>query len=132
MVRGNGSARAETSVKAAARPNTIRIRMRRGPLRDTLDDDRSTITIPPFVTTSPWPWSDPFRLARDAHRNKGTTCMAASGRERVGANLEKPGTARTVRDDGESATAGIDISPDHPYGPLHPTDREPFSAWQSA
>src|SRR5262245_34292355 len=34
MVRGNGSARAETSVKAAARPNTIRITMRRGPPRD--------------------------------------------------------------------------------------------------
>src|SRR5215471_13138425 len=34
MVRGNGSARAETSVKAAARPNTIGITMRRGPLRD--------------------------------------------------------------------------------------------------
>jgi hypothetical protein len=51
MVRGNGSARAETSVKAAARPNTIRITMRRGPLRDTLDDDLSTITIPPFVTS---------------------------------------------------------------------------------
>src|SRR5262245_8304600 len=34
MVRGNGSARAETSVKAATRPNTIRITMRRGPLRD--------------------------------------------------------------------------------------------------
>src|SRR5215831_11616481 len=42
MVRGNGSARAETSVKAIARPNTIRIRMR----RDTLDEDLSTITIP--------------------------------------------------------------------------------------
>jgi hypothetical protein len=40
-VRGNGSARAETSVKATARPNTIRITMRRGPLRDTLDDDLS-------------------------------------------------------------------------------------------
>src|SRR5262245_26494520 len=50
MVRGNGSARAETSVKAAARPRTIRIRMRRGPLRDALDDDLSTITISPFVT----------------------------------------------------------------------------------
>jgi hypothetical protein len=47
MVRGNGSARAGTSVKAAARPNAIRIRMRRSPLRDTLeDDDLSTITIP--------------------------------------------------------------------------------------
>jgi hypothetical protein len=46
MVRGNGSARAETSVKASARPNTIRITMRRGPLRDTLDDDLSTSTIP--------------------------------------------------------------------------------------
>jgi hypothetical protein len=50
MVRGNGSARAETSVKPTARPNTIRITMRRGPLRDTLDDDLSTITISPFVT----------------------------------------------------------------------------------
>ena len=50
MVRGNGSARAETSVKTTARPNTIRITMRRGPLRDTLDDDLSTITISPFVT----------------------------------------------------------------------------------
>src|SRR5262245_57319819 len=34
MVRGNGSARAETSVKADTRLNTIRIPMRRGPLRD--------------------------------------------------------------------------------------------------
>ena len=50
MVRGNGSARAETSVKASARPNTIRVTMRRGPLRDTLDDDLSTITISLFVT----------------------------------------------------------------------------------
>ena len=45
MVRGNGSARVEAGVKAIARPNTIRITMRRGPLRDTLDDDLSTITI---------------------------------------------------------------------------------------
>jgi len=60
MVRGNGSARAETSVKASARPNTIRITMRRGPLRDTLDDDLSTITIPGLSPTSPWPRSDPF------------------------------------------------------------------------
>ena len=50
MVRGNGSARAETSDKATARPNTIRIRMRRGLLHDTPDDDLSTITIAPFVT----------------------------------------------------------------------------------
>ena len=46
MVRGNGSARAETSVKATARPNTMLITMRRGPL----GDDLSTITISPFVT----------------------------------------------------------------------------------
>ena len=50
MLRGNGSARAETSVKATARPNTIHITMRRGRLRDTLDHDLSTITISPFVT----------------------------------------------------------------------------------
>jgi hypothetical protein len=50
MLRGNGSARAETSVKATARPNTIRITMRRGPIRDTPDDDLSKITIFPFVT----------------------------------------------------------------------------------
>jgi hypothetical protein len=48
MVRDNGSARAETNVKAAARPKTIRITMRGGPLRDTLDDDLSTITISAF------------------------------------------------------------------------------------
>ena len=47
MVRGNGSARAETSVKAAAKPNAMRIRMRRGPLGDA-PDDLSTMTIPPF------------------------------------------------------------------------------------
>src|SRR5215831_10678859 len=40
MVRGNGSARVETGVKATARPNTIRITMRRGPLRDTLISPR--------------------------------------------------------------------------------------------
>ena len=34
--------------------------MRRGPLRDTLDDDLSTITIPGLSPTSPWPWSDLF------------------------------------------------------------------------
>jgi hypothetical protein len=51
MARGNGSARAETSVKASARPNTIPIRMRSGPLRDTLDDDLSTIIISPFVSS---------------------------------------------------------------------------------
>src|SRR5262245_29904006 len=45
MVRGNGSARAETSAKATARPNTIGITMRRGPLRETPDDELSTITI---------------------------------------------------------------------------------------
>src|SRR5215470_9648204 len=45
MVRGNGSARTETSVKATARPNTICITTRRGPLRETRDDDLSTITI---------------------------------------------------------------------------------------
>ena len=48
MVRGNGSARVETGVKATARPNRIRITMRRVPLRDTLDDDLSTITISAF------------------------------------------------------------------------------------
>src|SRR5262245_64567715 len=46
MVRGNGSARAETSVNATARPNTMRITIRCGPLRGTLDDDLSTIIIP--------------------------------------------------------------------------------------
>src|SRR5215470_6820077 len=51
MVRGNGSARAETGVKATARPNTIRITMRRDPLRDTRDDDLSTITSSPFATS---------------------------------------------------------------------------------
>jgi hypothetical protein len=60
MVRGNGSARAETSVKATARPNTIRITMRHGPLRDTLDDDLSTITIPPFVTYIGLAWERSF------------------------------------------------------------------------
>src|SRR5262249_59130078 len=60
MVRGNGSARAETIVKAAARPNTIRITMRRGPLRDTLDDDVSTITIPPLVTCIALAWGRSF------------------------------------------------------------------------
>ena len=50
MLRGNGSARAETSVNATARPDTMRITIRCGPLRDTLDDDLSTIIISPFVT----------------------------------------------------------------------------------
>src|SRR5262245_63010170 len=44
MVRGSGSAPVETDVKATTRPNTIRIRMRRGPLGDNLDD-LSTMTI---------------------------------------------------------------------------------------
>src|SRR5262245_57627874 len=54
MVRGAGSARAETSVKAGVRPSTLRIRMRGGPPRDTLDDlsKMSHLSI--------------FRLARDA------------------------------------------------------------------
>ena len=60
MVRGNGSARAETSGKAAARPSTIRIRMRRGPLSDTLDDDLSTITISPFITSIALPLERSF------------------------------------------------------------------------
>src|SRR5262247_1755087 len=60
MVRGNGSALAETIVKAAARPNTRRITMRRGPLRDTLDDDVSTITIPPLVTCIALAWGRAF------------------------------------------------------------------------
>lgn len=47
MVRGNDSARVETGVKATARPNTIRITMRRGPLRATLGD-LSTMIISPF------------------------------------------------------------------------------------
>src|SRR5262245_2750938 len=55
MVRGNGSARAETGAKATARPNTIRITMGRGLLRDTLGDP-STMTI------------SLFRSARDAQR----------------------------------------------------------------
>src|SRR5262245_43337852 len=75
MVRGNGSARAETSVKAAATPNTIRIRMRRGRLRDTLDDDLSAITFSRLSPPSPCPWSDPFRLARDAQHNRLLTPM---------------------------------------------------------
>ena len=48
MVRGNGSARAKTDVKATASPNTVRITMRRGPLRNTLKKDLSTITISAF------------------------------------------------------------------------------------
>src|SRR5215467_6980303 len=48
MVRGNGSARAKTDVKATARPKTMRITMRRGPLRDALKKDLSTITISAF------------------------------------------------------------------------------------
>jgi hypothetical protein len=64
MVRGTGSARAETSVKVAARANMIRIRMRHGPLRDTLDDDLSTITISPFITSIALPLNAP-RDARD-------------------------------------------------------------------
>src|SRR5262249_42816173 len=48
MVRGNGSVRVETGVKATARPSTIRITMRCGPLRDSLDD-LSTIIIAPLA-----------------------------------------------------------------------------------
>src|SRR5262249_54493172 len=108
MVRGNGSARAETGVKAAARPNTIRIRMRRGPLRDTLDDDLSTITIPPFVTY--------IALALERSFSFGSRCAAEQRhnlnggfRSRGGSRPRETGTARTVCDDGESATPGIGI-----------------------
>jgi hypothetical protein len=45
MVRGNGSAGVETGVKAATRPNAIPTTMRRGPLRDTLDDLSTMITF---------------------------------------------------------------------------------------
>jgi len=48
MVRGNGSARAETDIKATTRPKTMRITMRRGPLRDALKKVLSTITISAF------------------------------------------------------------------------------------
>src|SRR5262249_16738639 len=48
MVRGNGSAGAETDIKATTRPKTMRITMRRGPLRDTLKKDLSTIAISAF------------------------------------------------------------------------------------
>src|SRR5262245_20621340 len=69
MVRGNGSARAGTSVKAIARPNTIRISTRPRPLHDTLDDDLSTITSSPFVTSLALALQRSVRLARDAQRN---------------------------------------------------------------
>src|SRR5262249_61055743 len=46
MVRGNGSARAETSVNAIASPNTMRITIRCGPLIEPLDGDLSPIIIP--------------------------------------------------------------------------------------
>src|SRR5262249_42204329 len=48
MVRGNGSARAETHVKATTRPKTMRITMPRGPHRHTLKNVLSTITISAF------------------------------------------------------------------------------------
>src|SRR5262245_23847655 len=68
MVRGNGSARAETIVKAAATPNTIPIRMRRGPLRNTLDDDLSTITILRFVASIALPLDFSFGSGCAAER----------------------------------------------------------------
>src|SRR5262249_60492830 len=72
--RGNGSARAETSVKAAARPSTIRIRVRRGLLRDTLDDDVSTITIPVFRL---------HRLSLGAMLSLGSGCAAQQAFSRL-------------------------------------------------
>jgi hypothetical protein len=82
MLRGNGSARAETSVKATARPNTIRITMRRGPLRDNLDDDLSTIAISPFVTYIALALERSFRLARmrsgTGHSVRPLHCSRAS------------------------------------------------------
>src|SRR5215831_16196656 len=69
MVRGNGSARAGTSVKAIARPNTIRISMRPRPPHGTLDDDLSTITSSPFVTSLALALQRSSRLARNAQRN---------------------------------------------------------------
>src|SRR5262249_26138537 len=77
MVRGNGSARAEMGVKATARPNTIRITMRRGPLPDSLDDNLSTISRPPFVTSVALAQERSFRLARDAQRNGPVLLMAS-------------------------------------------------------
>src|SRR5262249_22262700 len=82
MVRGNGSARAETSVKATARPHTIRITMRRGPLRDTLDDDLSTITIPPICHS--------IALALERSFSFGSGCAAQQGH-----NLGREQTSRS-------------------------------------
>src|SRR5215470_15502355 len=49
IVRGNGSARVEMAVKATTRPHTRRTTMRRGPLRDTLDDLTAMAISPSFV-----------------------------------------------------------------------------------
>ena len=81
MVRGNGSARAETSVRAAARPNTIRITMRRSPLRDTLDDDLATITISGSYTASTGSITaaDPASVTPVANGTAGYFRVATSG-----------------------------------------------------
>src|SRR5262245_57181368 len=48
MVRGSGSARTETAVKAIAKPKTMRLTMRCHSPRDALKNDLSTITISAF------------------------------------------------------------------------------------
>src|SRR5262249_5102332 len=102
------SARAETSVKAIARPNTIRIRMRCGPLRDTLDDDLSTIIIPPFVTY--------IALALERSFSFGSGCAAEQRHNLHGGFRSRSGGSKPREtgvppgecdDDAESATAGI-------------------------
>jgi hypothetical protein len=117
MVRGNGSARAETSVKAAARPNTIRITMRRGPLRDTLDDDLSTITIPEFITYIALALERCFLLARDAQRkqailSEGSKCqtLTTSSSYKTKIAIHPPGISTSPR---EVAQTGMRIQ--HQY-----------------
>src|SRR5262245_36435457 len=72
MVRGNGSARAETSVKAATRPNTIRITMRRGPLRDQPRrykgpvDGTAVLDTPTPATARPPAAARTTRMSRDS------------------------------------------------------------------
>ena len=87
MVRGNGSACAETGVKATAKPSTARIAMRRGPLRDTLDDLSPVNIVIDFLRFAavhvipPGSQPDPFYLLeREAPTHDERGCKEGRGK----------------------------------------------------
>jgi hypothetical protein len=103
---GNGSARAETSVKAAARASTISITMRCGLLRDTLDDDLSTIIISPFVTYIRLHWPAGRLLALDSPAPLSRCAVRLDGQREV-----KNGTSVQVGGHPQPSPMGLDDRP---------------------